>query len=145
MKFECQNCGRCCREMIINICYSDIIRWNKQKRWDILREVVWLNNYPRKNTGGFYIHKTVTAPKGPCPFLITNNGSGSCGIHETKPKTCRDAPKTYDKFDICPAFVKYKQKIRMRVKKDQYIDFKQAHNSRFELLKILTEARHCGN
>ena len=140
MKFECTKCGRCCREVVINVSQTDILRWNKDERMDILKEVSWLHNYPRKNTGGFYIVKTTYNPKQPCPFY---EGS-TCSIHSTKPKACKDYPFSQSEvFSECFAFGLNGRfpLMRRKIKKSQYKDFKKAFDNQGRLMPILIEAR----
>ena len=127
-KFTCQQCGWCCRNVVINVSHSDITRWFHEGRWDILREVSFIDNYPKKNTGGFYIVETVRNPKKPYPFLKNN----SCSIHDTKPVACKDAPYGYSNFPNCPAFdeaiddiKKHYPEVTRRQRKDFYQAFKQ--------------------
>ncbi|MHA2219402.1 MAG: YkgJ family cysteine cluster protein [Candidatus Hodarchaeales archaeon] len=140
--FECQQCGRCCREINIPISYNDIMRWVDTGRKDILFQVSWIHNFPKKNTGGFYFRQTCTpdenGDKGICPFLEDN----LCSIQDTKPLACKDAPKGFDRFDMCPAFKKpYPKKIRDRIKRKQRIDYKKAFDRYKELVRILGDMR----
>lgn len=143
-KMKCQRCGWCCRNIVINVSYSDIMRWTEERRFDILREVSWINNYPKENTGGFYIAKTSFNPKQPCPFLFQESGMSSCNIHNTKPKACRDAPASYDNRDQisgCEGYAKSNIYIRKLIKKDQYRDFKKAFDNKGSLMAVLVSAR----
>ena len=110
-----------------------------------MREVSWINNYPKENTGGFYIAKTSFNPKQPCPFLVNENGKSACLIHDTLPKACRDFPVSCDgKEDIpgCVGYVKASKYVRKLIKKDQYRDFKKAFDNRGSLTMVLVSARH---
>jgi Fe-S-cluster containining protein len=99
--------------MAICISYSDIIRWNGEKRRDILREISFTKNAPQG--AGFYVGQTILGPeKKPCPFLVDN----LCGIHPTKPMVCKDAPTGFTKFEECPAW-KPEHINRKRLKKVQ--------------------------
>jgi Fe-S-cluster containining protein len=143
IKFKCIKCGRCCREINIPISYNDIIRWVKEDRKDILFQVSWIKNFPRKQTGGFYFRQTCKkdehGEKGICPFLSEKN---LCLIQDTKPLACKDAPKGFDKFDICPAFKKpYPKKVRERIKSKQRKDYKKAFDKHMELVRILGDMR----
>ena len=102
MVFKCIQCGKCCKEIPIDIAGSDIIRWYNQGRWDILQEISLIDNYPKKGQCGFFIAKTTFNPKQDCPFLVDNK----CSIHDTKPLACKDAPIGHTKFDLCPVFNK---------------------------------------
>ena len=46
---ECIKCGNCCRERHIDVVWSDVQRWEKEERWDILREISFV-----KGTGFKY-------------------------------------------------------------------------------------------
>lgn len=142
MMFQCQRCGWCCKNVVINVSYSDIVRWLHQERNDVLKEISFINNYPRKGTGGFYIAKTTFNPKRPCPFLEDGETS-ICKIYDTRPVACRDAPLGYTKFYGCPAFNKTEipEATRNKIKKRQYQDFRKAHNNWKQLLNILVETR----
>ena len=139
MELNCNKCGRCCEEITINVSQTDILRWKEEERKDILQEVSWLHNYPRKNTGGFYIIKTTFNPKQACPFY-----NGACLIHNTKPKACKDYPFSQTEFfSECFMFgldgmFPLKKK---RIKKSQAKDFKKAFDNQGRLMPILIEAR----
>jgi len=140
MGFECQRCGWCCRNIVINVAHSDIIRWLNEGRVDILREVSFIDNYRNdkgKDETGFYIAKTAFNPKQPCPFLV----DGVCGIHDTSPVACKDFPLASKEMPDCPAFEEQSEDIRDKIKKRQYEDYKKAYLERAELLKIITMAR----
>jgi len=140
MTFTCQRCGTCCRDTVINISYSDIVRWFQEKRHGILFEVTYLDNYPTKGTGGFYFLKTVRNPKRPCPFLKGNN----CDIQKTKPLACKDAPFGYESFSMCPAFEGAKREIRVRFQQvvdRQRKDFFKAFTQRKFLMTLLKLSR----
>jgi len=141
-KFKCKRCGWCCRNLVINIAYSDIVRWFNQGRNDILNEISWINNYPKENTGGFYITKTALNPKQSCPFLSIQNNA-KCDIHDTKPRACRDAPLSYKEFDNCPSFkeLEIDSSIKNSITKKQHSDFYLAHINRAKLLNMLIIAR----
>ena len=106
--FECSKCGNCCKTLVITVSYSDIKRWQKERRVDIIREVVFVKNAPKGD--GFYFETTIVLDKDhkkrPCIFLTEDN---LCSIHETKPRICRDAPHFYSKEskfqDLCPVWV----------------------------------------
>ena len=135
-KFVCQKCGWCCKETVINVSYTDIVNWFHSARFDILNEVSWINNYPKKVTGGFYIAKTALKPKQTCPFLVDNK----CSIHDVKPLACKDAPESLMELKGCPSF-KGPYHQMGPLKKNQYQDFKQAHDNRDTLLQLLVESR----
>lgn len=134
--FKCQRCGWCCQNVVINITYSDIVRWLSEDRKGILQEISFIDNYPRKGTGGFYIAKTAFNPKQSCPFLEMNNRVATCKIHSTKPKACQDYPLS----SHCPNFNETPPNLE-QIKRGQIKDFKMAFNNRRILLNALIEAR----
>lgn len=140
-KFECIQCGECCKKMLICISYSDIVRWSEQERSDILREVSYAEGCPTGD--GFYFAETVTKPKKTCPFLVDD----LCSIHATKPMSCKDAPAGFSKFKVCPVWSYEKHFNRKRYKKvvrRQTKDFKKAMTNFQSLFAIIVRARNNG-
>ena len=136
--------------MAISATYSDMIRWYEERRWDILKEISFCQDAPQGD--GFYFYKTMRVPKGelpvgkPCPFLTPDE---LCAIHETKPLSCKDAPKSLDRFDCCPVWDESfidRKKIKV-ISKRQTEDYKLcAVPKNFErLLFIITKARKIDN
>ena len=136
---SCQQCGNCCREKVIDITFSDILRWSDQKRWDILCEIFYLDNYPVKGQGGFYIEKSAKAPKAPCPFLAQNQ----CSINDTKPSGCADAPLAYKEFPECPVFKKSSDTVINEMVKKQTQDIMASKRNYNIVMNVLVEARNC--
>ena len=140
-RFECIQCGNCCRQMAICISNSDILRWQEQDRIDILTEVAFSEDAP---TGaGFYFPRTIVAPKAPCHFLKDNgDGKHLCSIHDTKPRACKDAPDSLDKFDVCPVWNKsyIVRKRLVKLKQRQTKDFKRCVTNFKALMDILYKA-----
>ena len=142
MTFECQRCGWCCENVNINISYSDILRWVKEKRFDILGEISYIEHEDSKKRG-FYIIKTVEAPKQSCPFLKDS----LCTIHNTLPRACKEFPIAHnddEKLKIeCPArdgFQSDKDEV-LKLKKEQAFDFQIAEDRKDTLLHYLTLVR----
>jgi Fe-S-cluster containining protein len=137
--FKCTKCGACCRELVICITYSDIKRWVKQNRTDILRQVTFTRGAPQGD--GFYFEQTITAPKKPCLFLIDDQ----CSIHETKPVCCKDAPDSLTKFDVCPVWDSsyINKNLLKKIKTKQDKDFKKCVINFKELLEVTIKARGC--
>lgn len=135
MKFKCKKCGWCCRNEVINVSYSDFVRWQEMSRFDILKEVSFINNYPKKGVGGFYIVKTAFNPKQPCPFYQ----KGECSIHSVKPRSCKDYPLARKRCG-CPAF-KDDVSARGRIEKSQYKDFRNCVSNYELLMGMLYHAR----
>jgi len=140
---KCKRCGWCCKNIVINVAHSDIIRWVRQDQRDVLEAISFIDNYPKKGTGGFYIRETALNPKRPCPFLKYNDKLSSCSIHSTKPLACKDAPLGYDSFSNCPAFDSQTidKEVQDRIKTNQHKDFKLAYTNQGQLLVILTKMR----
>ena len=89
-KFRCIQCGHCCLELDA---YSttahkeDILRWQKEGRGDILEYVVG---------GDLWISPRTDRDVNRCPWLrkLPNENRYICRIHDTKPKLCREYPKS---------------------------------------------------
>ena len=138
----CIGCGNCCRERTIDITFSDILRWNNEKRWDILREVYYIDNFPHKGQGGFYIEKSLKTKEDlnrQCPFLTDEN---KCLIHNTKPSGCKDAPLAYTEFKECPVFKKSNDDVINATIKKQTQDIMAAKRNFNIVMGILVEARN---
>jgi len=108
ISFKCQRCGWCCKNKAINILYSDIKRWEKEDRKDILKEVSFVE-VKNPKISGFYFVKTSIPNHDKCPFLTFKNDLAICSIYETRPKSCRNNPEIipkelYKKWLGCPAF-----------------------------------------
>jgi Fe-S-cluster containining protein len=94
-KFKCIQCGHCCLNLSdayqTSVPESDIKRWKREQRFDILEWVgpfegmdeIWIS----PKTGEYVIR---------CPWLrkLPNQEKYICRIHETKPKKCRNFPKS---------------------------------------------------
>ena len=94
-KFKCVQCGHCCLDLSdayqTSVPESDIKRWKREQRFDILEWVgpfegmdeIWIN--PKT---GEYVNR--------CPWLRKLPGQNKyiCRIHETKPEHCRNFPKS---------------------------------------------------
>lgn len=141
-QFICKKCGECCRQLVICLTYSDIMRWVKQNRQDILRETVFAKGAPQGD--GFYFEHTITAPKKPCLFLKENR----CSIHKTKPACCKAVPDSLNKFDICPVWKKDKHFSKKRFEKINRSldkDFKACVINFKQFLEITFMARGFGH
>ncbi|KON27054.1 hypothetical protein AC480_04875 [miscellaneous Crenarchaeota group archaeon SMTZ1-55] len=96
-RFECQKCAECCKNTRILVTYSDIKRWTREGRWDILRQVSLVER--PEGTTDFCFYTTVS--KGSqCPFLSHDN---LCLIQHTKPKVCKHFPfnASKEKLALC--------------------------------------------
>jgi len=92
----CEQCGLCCERHghEITLSLSDLERWHKQGRTDILQFVKTIE-YDSVIFGiRNWIDKTGKKLDF-CPFLTKNF---SCAIHETKPDHCRMYPNKYYPF-----------------------------------------------
>jgi len=139
---SCLGCGNCCKTRAIDITFSDILRWSEQKRWDILREISYIDNYPTKGQGGFYIEKSLKKKEDlnrQCPFLMDEN---ECSIHDTKPSGCKDAPLAYKEFNECPVFEKAPDNIVNEMVKKQTQDIMAAKKNFNIVMNVLVEARN---
>lgn len=87
----CGNCHNCCRGTLVRVKSSDIKRWKKQQRYDIILCVErWVDN------SAFLIHKPKSQD---CIFLKQGFG---CIVHETRPDVCKKFPysnKQKKKYD----------------------------------------------
>lgn len=78
----CGACRRCCQSTLVRATKQDVKRWKQQGRYDIILCLeTWMG------TNAYLIHKK---DKDECIFL-TEEG---CEIYETRPKVCRDFPKS---------------------------------------------------
>lgn len=139
---QCIGCGNCCRERAIDITFSDILRWKNEKRWDILKEVFYIDNYPIKGQGNFYFEKSIKKKEDMqryCPFLTDEN---KCSIHNTKPSVCKDAPFGYTEFKECPVFKKSSKKVVRKIIKKQIKDMSAAKKNFNTVMNILVEVRN---
>lgn len=142
MKTNCQKCGNCCRTRSIDITFSDILRWNEEKRWDILSEISYIDNFPQVGQGGFYIEKSLKTKEDlsrHCPFLTQSN---ECSIHDTKPSGCSDAPFAYSEFNECPVFEKSSDLVISQMVEKQTKDIMAAKHCFNIVMNILVEARN---
>jgi len=89
-KFRCIQCGHCCLELDAHNTSAqeeDVVRWKKEGRWDILEYVV---------AGDLWISPRTNRDVNRCPWLrkLPNKNRYICRIHDTKPKHCREYPKS---------------------------------------------------
>jgi Fe-S-cluster containining protein len=133
-KFGCKRCGNCCREMGIALTYTDITRWGREGRQDILTRVKY---YKNKNV--FFLAKK----KSSCPFLIDDgNRITSCSIYTTRPRVCKDLPSGNKKFDECKCWKESHIDIPKlkRVRKSQKKDFVKSFRQKDLLFNIVAKA-----
>jgi len=103
-KFECQRCGRCCRDtkwahsIDSHIMWEDIQRWRREKENNILRLI-----HVYEGLGGDIIDKARGKLYTKCPFFRYDvSGQAECTIHNTKPFNCRIAPLYFNPEGVCP-------------------------------------------
>lgn len=90
-KHSCTQCGLCCRKHVLDVVRrSDVLRWRREGRRDILKHVQLSKNgkYPTQQTWKGMGYATL----GRCPFLRHRGKKYWCGIHRTKPYDCRIYP-----------------------------------------------------
>ena len=89
--FGCMQCGHCCLNLNDSYCTSayegDILRWKEEGRLDILEYVV---------AGDLWISPKTDKDVDRCPWLrkLPKKDKYICKIHDTKPKHCREYPKS---------------------------------------------------
>jgi len=103
-KFECQRCGRCCRDtkwadsIDSHIMWEDIQRWRRERRKDVLELI-----HVYEGLGGDIIDKARGKLYARCPFFRRDTlGQPECTIHTTKPFNCRIAPLYFNPEGLCP-------------------------------------------
>lgn len=82
-KFDCLDCGNCCRNYSPRFKTPDIKRISRHLK---MRESVFIDTYLRLDEDGDYVTKS-----SPCPFLGEGN---KCTIYENRPSDCRRFPYT---------------------------------------------------
>ncbi len=82
---SCERCGTCC-SLLIEIAASDVLRWHREGRGDILSHLVY---DPAELEVDGWFHPETRERLEPCPFLERNgDGLTACGIQDTKPIAC---------------------------------------------------------
>lgn len=93
--FECTQCGHCCLELSdayqTSIPDFDVLRWERESRFDILD---WVVSFAGLND--IWISPKTGETVNRCPWLrkLPKKNKYICRIHETKPKHCRNFPKS---------------------------------------------------
>jgi len=136
MIFKCEKCGYCCKNISINIAYSDIVKWLKLKRFDILDHVSYI-----ESKKGFYFIETIRKPVLGCPFLKDNK----CSIYDIRPQACEDFPLAHSIYRKCPAWKKCGFRVDRldseKVANIQRDDYRLAEEKKFLLIHFLFLAR----
>jgi Fe-S-cluster containining protein len=97
----CTRCGKCCLNdsymSTLSIDRTDVARWRKQGRADIL-QYVW-SITPA-------VHDAWVKPDGSectrCPFVRKDAGAATykCRIYDMRPQVCRDYPSSYAQMEF---------------------------------------------
>jgi Fe-S-cluster containining protein len=97
----CTRCGKCCLNdgymSTLSFDRTDVARWRKQGRTDIL-QYVW-SIFPG-------VHDAWIKPDGSdctrCPFVRKDAGAATykCRIYDTRPQVCRDYPSSYAQMEF---------------------------------------------
>lgn len=82
-RFDCLNCGNCCKNYSPRFKTPDIKRIARHLK---LKEGVFIETYLRLDEDGDYVTNTH-----PCPFLGNDN---YCSIYDNRPSDCRRFPYT---------------------------------------------------
>ncbi len=83
----CACCGDCCKFFggHLNVTHSDVTRWKREGRGDLLGRV--------NRLGWIWCDPDTGKLVDPCPFLQKNGpDTAVCSINDTKPAMCRDYP-----------------------------------------------------
>lgn len=94
-KFNCTQCGHCCLDLSgayqTSVPESDIKRWKREQRFDILE---WVG--PIEGMNDIWISIRTGEYVNRCPWLrkLPKKSKYICRIHETKPEHCRNFPKS---------------------------------------------------
>jgi len=123
--FKCRRCGRCCRESweIVVDFEKDILRWLRERRFDILKHVVLSPKFILRPERYAHVpqwiidsgHLLFGKLEHRCPFLVEENEDGiaACAIHDVRPQVCRRFPYDMegevrmDVLDLCIGAVLY--------------------------------------
>ncbi|MFP4112371.1 MAG: YkgJ family cysteine cluster protein [Candidatus Woesearchaeota archaeon] len=76
---SCKRCGKCCNEATCLVGDSDIARWKKENRYDIIER---LEKY--------HIWHTISRKDDFCIFYDRKNKK--CLIYKTRPESCANFP-----------------------------------------------------
>lgn len=82
-KYDCLQCGNCCRTLGPRITEKDIDKIAKALR---CKPSEIIEKYIRKDEDNDFVFKSM-----PCPFLMPDN---YCQIYQSRPKACREYPHT---------------------------------------------------
>ncbi|MFH2142551.1 MAG: YkgJ family cysteine cluster protein [Bacteroidota bacterium] len=82
-KFNCLECGNCCRSLGPRILEKDIDRLSKSLK---IKPKAFIEKYLLIDEDNDFIFKSM-----PCPFLCSDN---YCSVYENRPKACCEYPHT---------------------------------------------------
>jgi Fe-S-cluster containining protein len=139
-RFECQHCADCCKNLRVDVTYSDITRWKREGRWDILQRVALAEGHDGRMD--FCLYET-TASKSQCPFLFEDN---RCRIHPTKPQVCRHFPfnATLERATLCRGVGKgppVPPTVFQTIARNERRDFLRLQGHTSNVMKLLLGAR----
>jgi Fe-S-cluster containining protein len=80
-KRACKKCGRCCRQLIVEIEHLDIVREPRLLQHAELLDGNGKIKYKTDWEKEYLLGDSIN----PCPFLTLNN---ECGIYPTRPNVC---------------------------------------------------------
>lgn len=99
-KFQCTQCGNCCRDLSdafqTTVDTEDITRWRSEGRWDILQWVEIYDFAGEEVFGDIWISPNTGDDVNRCPWLrkLPRQEKYKCRIQNTKPTHCRNYPKS---------------------------------------------------
>lgn len=82
-KFDCLDCGNCCRTLGPRIIDIDIKRLSQHLK---LKENDFISTYLKIDEDNDYVFQSM-----PCPFLCSDN---YCSVYKYRPKACKEFPHT---------------------------------------------------
>jgi len=82
VNFDCLECGRCCyqREETILVTAADLLRWHRQRRFDILEGI---------GPGHFGQEAFLSRPDGACIHHGLPGSEHACQIYADRAEVCR--------------------------------------------------------
>lgn len=111
--FKCKRCGHCCLDLHnayeTQAAPEDVARWQRESRHDVLAFVDAIPSWEQAAVYDIWINPEDGDEVNRCPWLFTESDDGvySCLIHKTKPRQCRDFPRSREhaKKTGCRGFV----------------------------------------
>lgn len=111
--FQCNQCGKCCRELDYRheLSAADYLRWQELGRTDILERVATISRGGEIISYAIWVEPGTRDFAGICPWLARRDERGApgkqiCLIHEVKPEICRQYPgsRKHAKMTGCTGF-----------------------------------------